>query len=67
MLEGDIMASAVIHMAVAHEINKVINHDNDKLLIGSIAPDISKYIGESKIRSHFSEQNDTNIPNMSKI
>lgn len=61
------MASAVIHMAVAHEINKVIKHDIDKLLIGSIAPDISKCISESKIRSHFLDKNDTNIPNIDKF
>lgn len=61
------MASAIIHMAVAHEINKVIKHDNDKLLIGSIAPDISKQIGESKVKSHFLDNNDTNIPNMDKF
>ena len=47
------MASAVIHMAVASEINKVLKRDYDKLIIGSIAPDISKIVGEDKLRSHF--------------
>lgn len=60
------MASAVIHMAVASEINKVLKRDYDKLIIGSIAPDISKIVGENKLRSHFlvTLENDNNIPNI---
>lgn len=61
------MASSVIHMAVANEINKVIKRDNNKLLIGSIAPDISKYIGESKVKSHFLDNEDNDIPNIDKF
>ena len=57
------MASSVIHMAVASEINKKLKRDNDKLLIGSIAPDLSKAIGESKIKSHFLNTDDDN-PNI---
>lgn len=57
------MASALIHICVANEINKKIKKDKSKLLIGSIAPDISKQINESKKYSHFlTEQND--IPNL---
>ena len=58
------MASSVIHMAVANEINKVIKKDNHKLLIGSIAPDISKHLGETKVKSHFLDSEDTAIPNI---
>lgn len=47
------MASSVIHMCVAKEINKVLNYPENELLLGSIAPDISKHIGENKNRSHF--------------
>lgn len=47
------MASSVIHMAVANEVNKVLKRDNSKLLIGSIAPDISKQIGQDRTISHF--------------
>lgn len=47
------MASSVIHMAVASEVNKVLKRDNSKLLIGSIAPDISKQIGQDRTISHF--------------
>ena len=61
------MASSIIHMAVANEINKVLKRDNDKLLIGSIAPDISKQVGQTKLHSHFLDNNDTNIPNMDRF
>ena len=61
------MASTVIHMAVASEINKKLNMDNKKFLIGSIAPDISKQIGETKRLSHFLDSDDTNIPNMDRF
>ena len=42
------MASAVIHLCVAKEINKYLKMDEDYILLGSIAPDISKQIGETK-------------------
>ena len=61
------MASSVIHMAVATEINKVIKRNNDMLLIGSIAPDISKLIGEDKTRSHFLIQGSDCIPDLNKF
>ena len=47
------MASAMIHIAVANEVNKKLGRDNKKLLIGSIAPDISKLVGEDRTKSHF--------------
>lgn len=58
------MASAIIHMVVANEINKKINRDSDKLLIGSIAPDISKFLGQTKIKSHFLSNENNDIPNI---
>ncbi len=61
------MASSVIHMAVASEINKVIRRDNGRLLIGSIAPDISKQVGESKVKSHFLDEQGNDIPNMDRF
>lgn len=62
------MASAVIHMVVASEINKKLKRDNDKILLGSIAPDISKHIGETKLYSHFlDETNKEDIPNIKKF
>lgn len=61
------MASSIIHMVVANEINKVIKRDNDKILIGSIAPDISKTIGQSKMDSHFLDSMEDNIPNIDRF
>jgi len=60
------MASSVIHMCIANEINKQINRDNEKILIGTIAPDISKHLGKDKTESHFQELND-DIPNLEKF
>lgn len=59
------MASAVIHLAVANEINKNLKKNNDCILIGSIAPDIAKHIGESRNKSHFLDNN--NLPNLDKF
>lgn len=48
------MASSVIHMCVAKTINETLKiQEENMLLLGSIAPDISKHLGESKTRSHF--------------
>lgn len=58
------MASAVIHLAVANEINKKLNRNKSQLLIGAIAPDISKFIGEDKTKSHFLKELDSNIPDI---
>ena len=55
------MASSVIHMVVASEINKKLNMDNKQILLGSIAPDIAKLIGETKDKSHFIK-NEEDIP-----
>ena len=61
------MASSVIHICVANEINKTINRDSKKLLIGTIAPDISKLLGETKFYSHFLDNVNNNIPNINKF
>lgn len=61
------MASAIIHMAVASEINKTLKRLDNKLLIGTIAPDISKFIGRTKLESHFLESVDNDIPNLEKF
>lgn len=60
------MASAMIHLAVANEINKTLKRQNNKLLIGSIAPDIAKIVGETKLKSHFQNQND-GIPDLDRF
>ena len=61
------MASTVIHMAVASEINKVIKRDYNKLIIGAIAPDITKCLGDTKLYSHFLDEVGNNIPNMERF
>lgn len=60
------MASSMIHIAVASELNKKLNRDRSKLLIGTIAPDISKLIGESKRITHFvnDETESDSIPDL---
>ena len=61
------MASSMIHMAVASEVNKTLKRDNDKILIGSIAPDIAKRIGETKLKSHFLENDDNEVPDIDRF
>lgn len=61
------MASSMIHMVVANEINKKLNRDTYKLLIGTIAPDISKLVGETKVKSHFVDGEFDSIPNIDRF
>lgn len=61
------MASSVIHMVVANEVNKKLNRDASKLLIGTIAPDIAKLVGDTKVKSHFSSEERDNIPALTKF
>ncbi len=62
------MASAIIHICIAKEINKVLKMDEDELLLGSIAPDISKQIGQTKEISHFLDpSNEDEIPNIDRF
>lgn len=60
------MASAIIHLAVAKELDKKLNIRNKyDYYLGSIAPDISKQIGRSKYESHFLKNSyQDNVPNM---
>ena len=62
------MASAIIHLCVAKEINKYLKMDENYILLGSIAPDISKQIGETKEISHFLDHsNEDDIPNIDRF
>ena len=62
------MASIVIHMCVASEINKKIKVKNyDDFLLGSIAPDISKVVGWSRDLSHFINRNINNYPDVNSF
>ncbi|MDD3187838.1 MAG: zinc dependent phospholipase C family protein [Bacilli bacterium] len=60
------MASSIIHICVAKEINKNLKLDETMLYLGTIAPDLSKLCGETKLKSHFSD-NDDYIPNIDKF
>ena len=42
------MASAIIHICVAKEINKTLQLPEKELFLGSIAPDISKQVGQTR-------------------
>ena len=62
------MASAVIHLCVAKEVNKYLKMDENMILLGAIAPDISKQIGETKEISHFLDHtNEDDIPNIDRF
>ena len=59
------MVSDIIHLCVAKEVNKYLGMDEYQILLGSIAPDISKQIGETKEISHFLDHsNEDDIPNI---
>ena len=59
------MASILIHLAIAKELENKLNIDNKKeYYLGSIAPDISKQIGQDRNISHFSSNMKNGIPNI---
>ena len=62
------MASAIIHLCVAKELNKYLYMDENMLFLGAIAPDISKQIGETKEISHFlNPATEDDIPQIDKF
>lgn len=60
------MASSIIHLAVAKELEKDLKIKNKyDFYLGSIAPDISKQIGRSKYESHFLKNSyEEDVPNI---
>lgn len=58
------MASAVIHLCIAKKIDDKLKINDKFLMLGSIAPDLSKQIGESKETSHFLFTSKTDVPNI---
>lgn len=58
------MASAIIHICVAKEINKTLQLPEKELFLGSIAPDISKQVGQTKEKSHFLTTTKEDVPNI---
>ena len=62
------MASSVIHLAVAKELEKYLNVKNSyDYYLGAIAPDLSKQIGRTKKLSHFLFDTKEDVPNMDKF
>ncbi len=61
------MASSMIHIAIASELNKKLNRDKSKLFIGTISPDISKHIGQDKMITHFLDNPETELPNLDRF
>ena len=61
------MASALIHIAVAKEINNNLQMNEKELFLGAIAPDISRQLGETKVKGHFLPNADTDIPILKKF
>lgn len=58
------MASTIIHVAVASEINKKLKRNPRALFLGTIAPDIAKHVGIDKSVTHFSTLDEDNIPRL---
>ena len=56
------MASAIIHIAIAKKLNEQLKMNEKELFLGTIAPDISKHIGQDRKISHFLDEN--RIPNL---
>jgi hypothetical protein len=61
------MASTIMHICVAKELNKVLKVNEKEFFLGSIAPDISKLIGETKKKSHFLTTPKMDVPNISEF
>lgn len=61
------MASTITHLAVAKKVNELLNNkvkNTYDYYLGSIAPDLSKQIGESKDESHYLINTTDSIPNI---
>lgn len=61
------MASAIIHICVAKRVNDILNKKEKDFILGSIAPDISKHVGETKAKSHFLNENSGDVPDLDRF
>lgn len=61
------MASSLMHICVAKIINQRLKKDERLILLGSIAPDLSKLVGEDKVKSHFLDNPNVEIPNLNRF
>lgn len=55
------MASAIMHICIAKKVNEKLKKSEKNLLIGSIAPDICKYIDVDRHTTHFT-RGESRIP-----
>ena len=67
MIIGDSMASAIIHICVAKRVNEILNKNEKEFILGSIAPDISKHIGQTKAKSHFLSETSGDVPEIERF
>lgn len=58
------MASSLIHVAIASEVNKKLKRNESALFIGSLAPSLYKQVGGKKQRTHFIDEQFGEIPNI---
>ena len=61
------MASTIIHVAITSELNKKLKRNPKDLLIGTIAPDVAKLVGLDKSLTHFSTEDEDNIPHLNEF
>ena len=62
------VASAIIHMCVAKKVNEKLKMNERELMLGTIAPDISKQVGETKYKSHFlKEEREDSTPDIKEF
>ncbi len=59
-----IMASAVIHICVAKKVNELLKRNAKEFLLGSIAPDISKQVGQERSKSHYIYEKNSDLPHL---
>lgn len=60
------MASSIIHIAIAKKVESKLKVSKKEFLLGSIAPDLSKQLGQTKRMSHFLDDG-TQIPNLERF
>jgi hypothetical protein len=58
------MASTIIHLCIAKEINEKLKRNKAQLYLGTVAPDISKIMGAGRTVTHFGSENRSDVPDM---
>lgn len=61
------MASAIIHMAVGKMVGDIVGKTSNEYFLGTIAPDISKIVGQKREISHFERNNDKSGPEVKRF